>query len=333
MKRLTQDTLRGVALEFQRSRILLTAYELGLFTALGKEKKTARGVSRILRTDAPATERLMNALCTFGLLRKINEKFFNTPLSLRFLVKSSPHFMAGLMHVVHMWDAWSTLTQAVRKGKSVLITRPDKRGKEWLTAFIAAMHERAQQQAENVISLLDLSGVSEVLDAGGGSGAYAMAFVRAKEGIKATVFDLPQVTALTRRYVKKECLLNRIKIVSGDYSADKLGRGFDLVFLSAIVHSNSSLENRALVDKCVKALSPGGQLVIQDFIMDEDKTAPAFGALFSLNMLVATESGDTYTESEVKEWLQRAGLSGIQRLVTDFDTSLIIGRKTNSLAP
>ena len=67
--------------------------------------------------------------------------------------------------------------------------------------------------------------------------------------------------------------------------------------------------------------------MIQDFIMDEDRTAPAFGAIFSLNMLVATERGDTYTETEVKEWLQRAGLSGIKRRVTDFDTSLIVGRK------
>lgn len=327
MEKLDQESLREISLGFQKSRVLLTAYELGLFSALGKERKTVRQVSRTLKTDTRATERLMNALCALGLLRKIKERFLNTDLSSRFLVKGSPYFMAGLMHTAHMWDTWSTLTRAVRKGKSVLTARPDKRSREWLAAFIAAMHERARQQADEVVSLLDLSGVFKVLDVGGGSGAYTMALVRARKGIKAEIFDLPAVTKLTRNYVRKEGLLERIKIVSGDYTVDKMGKGFDLVFLSAIVHSNSSVQNFALVDKCVRALSPAGQLVIQDFIMDEKKTAPVFGALFSLNMLVATDSGDTYTESEVRKWLEKSGLSGIKRQDTDFGTSLIIGKK------
>lgn len=162
---------------------------------------------------------------------------------------------------------------------------------------------------------------------GGGSGAYAAAFVRAKKGIRATVFDLRQVTRLTREYIKKEGLLDRIKIVAGDYNVDNFGRGFDLVFLSAIAHSNSPSENRILIKKCVSALNPGGRLLIQDFIMDEDKTTPLFGALFSLNMLVATDSGDTYTEPELRAWLKSAGLSEIKRRDTDFGASLIIGKK------
>jgi len=68
-------------------------------------------------------------------------------------------------------------------------------------------------------------------------------------------------------------------------------------------------------------------LVVQDFIMDQDRTSSAFGALFALNMLVATEFGDTYTESEVRLWMEEAGLSGIMRKDGGFGTSLIIGRR------
>jgi ubiquinone/menaquinone biosynthesis C-methylase UbiE len=189
------------------------------------------------------------------------------------------------------------------------------------------MHGRACQQAPGVVALLDLSGVSRVLDVGGGSGAYTMAFVRAKEGIRATVFDLPNVIPLTRSYIEKEGLSHKVETVVGDYNVNELGGGFDLAFLSAIVHSNSFEENRGLMWKVSRALSPQGQAVVQDFIMDEGRTSPPFGALFALNMLVGTESGDTYTELEVRMWMEEAGLSHITRKDTGFGTSLIIGRK------
>lgn len=329
---LTKDALSGhsimkTVLAFQRSRVLLTAYELELFTVLGDESKSSVVVAKALGTGEWATDRLMNALCAMGLLEKKKGLFSNSPLASRFLVKNKPDFMAGLMHSVHLWDTWSTLTQAVRHGKSVVGRHANERGEEWLAAFIAAMHQRACQQASGMIALLDLSSVSCVLDVGGGSGAYSMAFVRAKEGIRATVFDLPNVIPLARDYIEKEGLSDKVETVVGDYKIDKLGSGFDLVFLSAIIHSNSFEENQKLIRKASEALNPDGQMVVQDFVMDEDRTTPAFGALFALNMLVATESGDTYTESEIRMWMEEAGLSNIIRKDTHFGTSLIIGRR------
>ena len=189
------------------------------------------------------------------------------------------------------------------------------------------MHERAHRNAPNVVSLLDLSNVYRVLDVGGGSGAYSMAFVHAREGILTTVFDLPNVTPLTREYIDQEGLSEKVETVEGDYNKDNLGSNFDLVFLSAIVHINSYDQNKALIHKASKALNPGGQVVIHDFIMDDDRTAPAFGTLFSLNMLVGTEAGDTYTESEVRSWMGEAELSNVKRKDTEFGTTLIIGKK------
>jgi hypothetical protein len=77
----------------------------------------------------------------------------------------------------------------------------------------------------------------------------------------------------------------------------------------------------------VAALNPTGHLVIQDFIVDEARTGPPFGVLFALNMLVGTAAGDTYTESEARQWMTEAGLSGVARADTAFGTTLLIGRK------
>lgn len=324
---LSPDSIGEIARAFQRSRVLLTAYELELFTALGEESKSAIEVADMLGTDGRATERLMNALCAMDMLEKKEGKFSNTPLTSRFLIKGKPDFMAGMMHLVNLWDTWSTLTQAVRHGKSVLDRNVNEKGEKWLSAFITAMHARAYNQAPELVDMLDLSDVSRVLDVGGGSGIFSMAFVRAREGIKAVIFDLPNVIPLTKNYIEQEKLSDKVETVVGDYNIDNLGSGFDLVFLSAIIHSNSIEENRNLIQKCSKALNPEGQVVVQDFIMDEDRTSPPLGALFSLNMLVGTKSGDTYTESEVRLWMEAADLSNIIRKDTAFGTTLIIGRK------
>ena len=319
--------IRELAAAFQKSRCLLTAYELGVFTALGSKSKTSGEVAKIIKTAGKSTDRLMNALCALGLLQKKKGKFSNTPSALRFLVKCKPEYMASLMHTVNQWDTWSSLTEAVRRGKPTIAHFFSGSGKEWLAAFIAAMHERATLQARDTVSKIDLSRVSQVLDVGGGSGAFSMAFVRAKKGIRATVFDLPEVVPLTRSYIRREGLSDKIKTVSGDYNINNLGKGFDLIFLSAVAHSNSFKENQKLIKKCADALNPGGQVVVVDFIMDKERTSPAFGAMFALNMLVATEQGDTYTESEVRQWMRKGGLCAIKRKGTIFGTTLIIGKE------
>jgi hypothetical protein len=178
-----------------------------------------------------------------------------------------------------------------------------------------------------VVASLDLAGVSRVLDVGGGSGAYAMEFVRAHAGIMATVFDLPKVLPLTAEYVRRAGLQDRVALVAGDYDRDDLGPGFDLVFLSAIIHSNSAVRNRDLIRKGFAALESPGQLVVQDFIVDEDRLGPPFGVLFALNMLVGTDAGDTYTESEVRQWMLEAGFDRVARRDTPFGTSLIVGHR------
>jgi precorrin-6B methylase 2 len=188
------------------------------------------------------------------------------------------------------------------------------------------MHARASAQAKAVIASIPLAKVSRVLDVGGGSGAYAMAFARAKPGLHATVFDLPQVAPLTRDYLKQAGLAERVDVRVGDYYRDALPRGNDLVFLSAIIHSCSPAEIRKLFGKCARALNPGGSIVVQEFVVDEDRTAPAFSVFFALNMLVGTPGGDAYTESEISSWLKAAGFRAIQRKDTPFDTALMLGR-------
>jgi SAM-dependent methyltransferase len=189
------------------------------------------------------------------------------------------------------------------------------------------MHYRAAQQAPRVADLLGLAGVARALDVGGGSGAFAMAFARRQPGLSAVVFDLPNVVPLTQKYIADAALTSRVTTAVGDYLVDPLPGGFDLVFLSAVVHSNSPAENAALLRSCTAALKAGGRIAIVDFVMDDDRVTPEGGAFFALNMLVATDHGDTFTDAEIRGWMSAAGLAAGPRVETGFGTSIVVGIK------
>lgn len=320
--------LRGLVNAFQKSRIVLTAFELDIFTVLHNAELTSSELAVRCSTNERYSDRLLNALCALELLIKEDNKFRNSPTAEEYLVKGNPLYMGGLMHSVHLWHTWSNLTQSVKTGKPAAPEAINDRGDDWLTAFIAAMHDRARQQAAASVALLNLDGVKHILDLGGGSGAFAMAFVNAHEDISATVLDLPNVTPITEKYIKDNGFWGRIKTLTGDYTRDNIGTGYDLIFLSAIIHSNSHEVNERLIAKCATALNPGGQLVIQDHIMSEDRTQPLAGAIFALNMLVGTMAGDTFTSSEIKQWLTTAGLSGFVLQPAPQGISQLIGVKT-----
>jgi SAM-dependent methyltransferase len=314
------NAIREFASSYQKSRILLTGFELDIFTNIKESGSTNKQITNKLKLDEHACERLMNALVSLGFLKKQNLLFFNTPESFTFLSKKSSDYLGGLMHSNHLWNTWSNLTKVVRTGVSAHPDEINTRGEDWLTPFITAMHDRAKKQSPQQLASIDLSGVNSILDIGGGSGAYSMEFVSRKPGIEATVFDLPNVVPITKTFLDKEGFSDKVKTYAGDYTTDDLPGGFDIVFLSAIIHSNSLDVNRDLIKKCFGSLNQNSRIIIQDWIMNNDRTQPTSGAVFAINMLVGTESGDCYTEQEVTKMLTAAGFKDISR--TEFETGL-----------
>jgi 2-polyprenyl-3-methyl-5-hydroxy-6-metoxy-1,4-benzoquinol methylase len=321
------EDIRDIANSFRESRVLLSAFELKIFTVLDKHMMTSEEVSKKINTDLRATDRLMNALCAIGILKKVKGKFYNNDLSSKYLVEGKPEFMGNLYHTNHLWNTWSYLTDSVKKGSSFKGDQNKKEKDNWVEAFIGAMHYRGVNQGKILSMMIDLSNVKRMLDVGGGSAAFSMEIVKKNPSIKAVVLDLPHVIPLTKKYVSEAGLLNNFGFVEGDYLTKDFGSGYDLILLSAIVHINSYEQNKMLVKKCADAINKNGMIIISDFIMNEDRTQPVHGALFSINMLVGTASGDTYTENEMREWFEAAGLSKIERKNTAFGSDLMIALK------
>lgn len=321
------EDIRELANAFRESRTFLTAFELKIFTFLDKHLMTSDDVAQKLNSDSRATDRLMNALCAMGLLKKVHGKFYNSDLSAKYLVEGKPDFMRNIYHANNLWNDWSSLTDSVIKGSSQRSIINKSENDNWVESFIGAMHYRGVNQGKILAMMIDISNVKNMLDVGGGSAAFSMEIVKKNPSISAVVLDLPYVIPLTKKYVSGAGLSDKFNFIEGDYLTTELKDNYDLILLSAIVHINNYDQNKMLVKKCADVLNKSGMIIINDFVMNEDRTQPRQSALFALNMLVGTENGDTYTEKEMREWFESAGLSKIERKNTSFGSDLMIAVK------
>ena len=318
------DELMSLIRGFQPARAVLTAVELDLFTHVG-QGATAAQVAQKAGTDPRATASLLNALVSLELLRRAGEGFQLTDLSSAYLTADSPHdARAALMHSAHLWQTWSTLTDCVRTGTTLRSDPGARRDDEWTQAFIAAMHKIGTMRAPAVVNAIDFTGVTKVLDLGGGSGAYSIAIARAHPDAHCTVFDLPAVLPLARSHVTAAGLGDRIHFAPGDLHTDSYGSGFDLVFISAICHMLGPEENKAMLRKVSESLRPGGRVVIQDYILNDDGTGYPRATLFSLNMLVGTKNGSSHSGREYIDWLKQTGFASPEVIKIPGPTGLVI---------
>lgn len=315
-----EQMIRG----FMPSRCILTALELDLFSAVGSGASAERVAAKI-GADGRATATLLNALAALGMMVKSGGKYTNTPQAARFFAQGSPDNQRnGLLHTANIWHRWSTLTKAVRNGRNVPVDRADSG--EWTQNFISAMHRNAKTRAPLVVEAVGVEGVHRILDLGGGSGIYSIAFAHADSDIHCDILDVPEVVPLTSEYVSKSGVQAQISVRAGNMLHDDFGSGYDVVMLNAICHMFSEGENKELFRRARRALAPNGRLVVQDFILNPEKTGPLHAVLFSLNMLVGTAGGASWSEPEYTEWMEEADFAEVTRHHLPGPSDLMIGR-------
>jgi SAM-dependent methyltransferase len=190
------------------------------------------------------------------------------------------------------------------------------------------MHAISAPLADDLVARLGPPQFQHLLDVGGASGTWTLAFLRAVPGARATIFDLPDAIAQARERLSGSKLADRVALVAGDFYTDELPGGVDFAWLSAIAHQHSRRHNRELFAKVHAALVPGGRIALRDVVMEPCRTRPPEGALFAINMLVNTESGGTFTFEEFAADLHSAGFTDpLLRIKDERMNSVVEARK------
>jgi predicted O-methyltransferase YrrM len=301
--------------------------KLNVFTAIGSDLVASGDVARKLEVDERGMTMLLNALSAMGLLTKTENNYCNTSAASAFLSKDSSQYIGYMiMHHHNLVDSWSKLNKAVKTGKPVRERVSHSEG-ETRETFLMGMFNMAMNVAPRLVIKINLSKRKHLLDLGGGPGTYAIHFCMNNPQLKATVYDLPTTRPFAQSTIEKFGLEDRIDFMDGDYLEDGIKGLYDVAWLSHILHGEGPEDCRKIINKAVSAVEPGGIIIVHDFILDYTMDSPLFPALFSLNMLLGTKDGQSYSEKQIKKMLADAGVKDMQRIPiqTPNDSGIITG--------
>ena len=324
-KKWVAEEVIAVVRGFQPACVLLAAADLNVFTILKTKPMSTKAVAEKLEADTRAITILLDALAAMALLTKQNKEYSLSSEVAQLLTEdSSRSILPAIRHQAVCLRRWVQLPQVIKNGQPAERILNIHSETEDLAAFIGAMDNFSTPVAIDVIRKLGTLNFCHLLDVGGASGTWTIEFLRAVPEAKATLFDLPEVIPMAKEHIAKAGLTDQVEFVEGDFYTDDLPTGADFIWLSAIAHQNSRQQNQQLFSKLYTVLENGGKLVLRDVVMDESRTKPEGGALFAINMLVATESGGTYTFDEFRMDLLNAGFANITLVQQDeFMNSLI----------
>jgi predicted O-methyltransferase YrrM len=302
------DRLRSES-AYWRSCVLIAAGHIGLFAWIGKQQKNPVALAARFGGNPADWEIFCNALSAMGLLHKRGKKYANTTFSSRHLAGNGAGF---LLTEFDAWKRWGELASALRSGKRPETHRPFFSDRNEAQRLLRALHTDAQEIAPRLLDKLPLKRSRSLLDLGGGLGAFSIGFCRRYSKLQATLVEHPRIASLARRAVAEAGLSKRIRVIGVNFAREDLPSGFDAVFVSNILHSQSAEENRSLLLKIRNSLNSAGHLILRDVFMSRDRTGPEWATLFSVALLLHTPAGRCYALDEILDWLRRSGFSHIK---------------------
>jgi 3-hydroxy-5-methyl-1-naphthoate 3-O-methyltransferase len=335
-KKLTPNPLMQLVSGFWASKTLAAAVELDLFSRLPKQGVTTEELTHLLNLHPRPAEMLLSACAALGLLTKKKGRYANSPLSEEYLVRGKPYYFGGVVTMLdrRLYLPWNRLTDALKTNRAQ--TWGDNPGlfeaiasnREEQRIFTEAMHSWSVQSGKAVAAAFDFSRFTQLLDVGGGSGAYCIEIARRYRRLRAGVFDLPAALEIAKEKIAEAGFSDRIQTHPGNFFQDRLPSGSDVILLSMILHDWTPAKNGVILQKCFESLPAGGALIVGELMMDDEKTGPPPAALMSLNMLIETE-GQNYTWAEYTQWMKQAGFQRIKRvpIVSPGANGILVGYK------
>ncbi len=317
------EIMRG----YQSSIVLLVASKVGVFKALGERQRAAPDIAAELSLDTRALRTVLLALAADGFLEVEGDDFRITAAYAPLLRPDSPETMADILNHNHTCMLrWAELQKVLRTGEPVpraTRQRPEDEERD----FICGMANISRLSSVEVATAFDFTPYRNLLDLGGGPGTSSIVFAQRYPQLRCVVFDLPGPIAIAEEQIAAAGLADRITTRCGDFFADELGSGYDLVYVANIIHSLGPEDVFRLISKVHQALVPAGTLVVKDMFLDETRIHPRSSALFSVNMLTATAQGRSYTLAEAQQILIRVGFGDFGTKEVARFSALLVARK------
>ena len=322
MPELSPARLMEVGMAFWPSKVLLSAIELGVFTALGRRPMTGEELRTDLQLHPRANPDLFDALVALRFLERDGDgpaaTYRNTPETAAFLDRNSPQFMGGFLEMANarLYRFWGDLSEGLRTGKpqneikhpgralfEELYSKPER-----LEQFMDAMSGISAGNFQAFAEKFDFSRYRTLCDIGGATGQLSSIVARKHSHMTCISADLPEATRIAERKIAAAGLSDRVSARPLDFFADPLPKA-DVITMGMILHDWNLEKKHLLIRKAYDALPEGGAFVVIENLIDDARRENAFGLMMSLNMLIEFGDAFDFSGADFIGWCREAGFT------------------------
>lgn len=327
----TPERIMQMAWGYTIPLVLEAAVKNQVFDALDSGPRTLPQISEATGASERGLRAILNALVGVNLLTKEGDRYALTPESSTFLVSTKPTYQgAFLRHISsQLIPRWLNLPEIVRTGRPEHGVNQEEVGGEFFREFVESIFPMSYPSARVLADHLgvDAAGPFKVLDLAAGSGVWGIAAAQKSPEVRVTIVDWPVVIPVAQRVTARFGVADQFRYIAGDLAEADYGSGYQLATLGHILHSEGAERSRALLKRVFDALAPGGTIAIAEWLPNEERTGPPNALIFAVNMLVATEEGDTFTFGEISGWLAEAGFADVRLLEVPGPSPLVLATK------
>jgi hypothetical protein len=307
--------MRQLILGARVSQAISVIARFGVADVLAEGPRPVAEIAQRVGAHGSTLYRVLRALGDVGVVVELeNRHFALTPLGevLRSDVPGSLRGWATMIGMPFLRYPWTDLYETVQTGESAFERVHGTRLFDYLAehpedaaVFDAAMTSFSKSGAVSIITAYDFSRLRTIVDVGGGRGALLAAILSANPHLQGVLFDRPAVVAGADEELSGAEVIDRCKVVSGDFF-DSVPEGGDAYLLSGVIHDWDDDHAVEILSTCRAAMADTACLLLAEIVLPEG-AAPSMGKLVDVEMLVIT-GGRQRAEAEFRALLDRAGL-------------------------
>jgi len=307
--RIDTTRLQRISRAYTETAVLYAALDLELFTHIAGGATSLAALAEAMGVSLLNAERLLTCVLAMGLVERDGDTYTNAPDSTRYLVSHAPAYAAPWMTFTRGdVPGWFRLAEILRDpappstlGMYADLTVASAR------AYHAATYSIGMGAGRRFCREVDLTGRHRLLDLGGGSGAYSINAVQRFDGLHAVVLDLPPVIEVTREYLERHGVTDRVDTLAGDFTVTPLPCDCDCAVMASNLPIYDAAAIRAVVGRVHEALVPGGEFHLIGEMLDNDGTGPLDAAMWGMYEAVCGSAGRAHRIAECVDYLEAAG--------------------------
>jgi hypothetical protein len=311
----TLEDILELGYAFRGAKALMSAVELGVFTALADGPLNCETLAGRLGLARRGARDFFDALVAMGLVeRDTEDKYANAAVCDRYLDARKPDFVGGLIENLgaREYAMWDALTEALRTGRSQtgfnstahfssLYADPERQAR-----FVKGITGASLPATRRLAEIFPWQRYATFADIGTAEGCVPVQLALAHPHLGGKGFDLPVLANSFNAYVARHDLSDRLTYVAGDFFVDQLPAA-DVLTMGRVLHNWDLPTKRMLLEKAFAALPAGGALIVYERLIDDARRESVAGLLSSLNMLIMTEGGFDFAAVDCVEWMRDAG--------------------------